>query len=186
MKQQTRRIDLAYPKSEVKTANEYFIQLFCGGAGGGDCIPVLGYEQFVYPIRVSRSTVFNRSLILHNPEFTGVDVFSNGGAVGICPASADERQPWWLAFSVNGVLTAGQILAQGMEFDQEPGFDIEVGWDKLPQPVLPGGGVNPLWERRIYVHIYWGDAGFVSPSSYLINQIEGVLQVVKHDQDIKP
>lgn len=184
---ETKRKDLAYPKSQTETPAFYILR-FCGGSGGGGCPVLLGTTEFVYPIRVPKHLVFNRSLLLHNPEFLGVEIFGNAGAVGLCnPASDGVRQDWWLAFSDDGVLTPAEIMANGILIagSTAPPYDIEVDAGKLPQPVLKGGGANPDWESRIYVHIYWGNASYVTFSGYLANRDERVLEVTKHNYDIK-
>lgn len=178
------RKDVAYPKSQVETPR-FIIFKFCGGMGGGGCPSLLGDTEFVYPIRVPKHLVFNKSLLLNNPFPLGVDVWSDAGASGFCATSLGTRQPWWLAFSDNGILTETQIKQRGIELTAEPPFEIEVDALKLPQPVLKGGGVNPNWENRIYVHIWWGDPNFVTNSPYFANRLEGVLEVVKHNYDIK-
>lgn len=182
---ETRRSDLAYPKSQIDIAN-FIIFRFCGGSGGGECPVLLGTSEFVYSIKVPKHLVYNRSLLLNNPEFLGVAIYGNAGAVGLCnPASDGVLQPWWLAFSDDGVLTPTEIMQRGIYIDAEPPFTIEVDGSKLPQPVLQGGGANPDWEQRIYVHIYWGNPDFVTFSGYLANRDERVLEVVKHNYDIK-
>jgi len=178
------RKDLAYPKSQTETPAFYILR-FCGGKGGGDCVYPLNDTEFVIPIRVPKHLVFNRSLLVHNPEFFGVDIFSDGGAVGLCANSAAVRQSWWLAFSDDGVLSETEVKATGIEISAAPPFDIEVDASKLPQPVLRGGGANPNWENIIYMHIWWGNGSFVSGSSYLLNRDERVLEVTKHNYDIK-
>lgn len=182
---ETRRSDLAYPKSQVDIAN-FIIFRFCGGSGGGECPALLGASEFVYSIKVPKHLVYNRSLLLNNPEFIGVEIYGNAGAVGLCdPASDGVLQPWWLAFSEDGVLTPAEIKQRGIYINDAPPFTIEVDGSKLPQPVLKGGGANPDWEQRIYVHIYWGNPNFVTFSGYLANRDERVLEVVKHNYDIK-
>lgn len=182
---QSARKDFAYPKSQVDIAN-FLIFRFCGGSGGGECPVALGAKEFVYPIRVPKHLVFNKSILFNNPEFIGVQIYGNAGAVGLCdPASNGVEQPWWLAFSDDGVLTEAEIMQRGIYIDQSPPFTIEVDASKLPQPVLKGGGANPDWESRIYVHIYWGSEDFVTFSGYLANRDERVLEVVKHNYDIK-
>jgi len=179
------RKDLAYPKSQVQTA-PFIIFRLCGGAGGGDCAFVLGYNHLTYSFKVSKFIVFNRSLILNNPEFNGVEVFSDGGAAGLCDHTTDVRQGWWLAFSDDGLLTTDQVMATGTFIEATaPPFDIEVQWNKLPQPVLAGGGANPNWESRIYVHIVWSAEDLVTTSAALINQLDNVLTLIKHDYDEK-
>lgn len=184
---ETGRKDLAYPKSQVEAPKLYMFQL-CGGSGAGGCATPLGATKYVYSIRVPKHVVFNRSLLLRNKE-GAVDIYSDAGFDGICSHSAGTRQPWYLAFSADGNLTDAQIIAQGNVFNQAPPFDIEILANKLPQPVLAGGGANPLWQNRIYVHIYWGNATFVWPDSPFHSagqtMYDDVLEVVKHNYDIK-
>lgn len=179
------RKDFAYPRSQVETPRMIIFR-FCGGSGGGECPVLLGDTQFVYPIRVPKHLVFNKSILFNNPEFLGVEIYGNAGAVGFCdPASDGVLKPWYLAFSADGVLSAEEIMAKGILITEEPPFTIEVDASKLPQPVLQGGGRNPDWENKIYVHIYWGNANYVTFSGYLANRLERVLEVVKHNYDIK-
>lgn len=182
---QSQRKDFAFPRSQVDIA-DFIIFRFCGGSGGGECPALLGTDRFVYPIKVPKHLVYNKSLLLNNPEFIGVEIYGNAGAVGLCnPASDGVLQPWWLAFSDDGNLTADEIKQRGIYIDDAPPFTIEVDGSKLPQPVLQGGGANPDWQQRIYVHIYWGNPNYVTFSGYLANQDERVLEVVKHNYDIK-
>lgn len=182
---QSKRKDFAYPKSNI-TINDFLIFRFCGGSGGGECPAELGTTHFIYPIRVPKHLVYNRSLLLRNPEFLGVEIFGNAGAVGLCnPASDGVRQPWWLAFSDDGSLSDIEVMQRGIKLTAAPPYDIEVDASRLPQPVLRGGGANPNWENRIYVHIVWESASYVTFSAYLYNQDERVLEMVKHNYDIK-
>lgn len=181
---ESRRTDLAYPKSQTETPAFYILR-FCGGSGGGGCVFPLGATEFIIPIRVPKHLVFNRSLLVQNPEFFGVDIYSDGGAVGLCDHSAAVRQDWWLAFSDDGILTEDEVKARGLLITASPPFDIEVDASRLPQPVLSGGGANPNWENIIYMHIWWGNPAFVTGSAYLLNRDERVLEITKHNYDIK-
>lgn len=183
MSQSTKK-DFGYPRSQEE-ARTYQLLRFCGGQGGGDCPPVLGYTQYKYPIRVSKFLTYNKSLLLENPEFTGVDIYTDAGASGFCDHSIGTRVPWWLAFSDDGVLTDAEVIGQGLQINGAPPHQIYVQAQKLPQPVLRGGGANPDWENRIWIHIVWENESYVTQSSFLANNIEGVLKVVKHDYDVK-
>lgn len=177
---ETGRKDLAKPKSEQDTILFDIIQ-YCGGGGGGGCAETMDATQFVYPIRVPKFLVFNRSLLLENPEFNGVQIYTDAGAVMFCDHSLGTLQDWWLGFSDDGVLTDQEVKDQNIVITGTPPQLIDVSWNKLPQPVLLGGGVNPDWENRIYVHIVWGSPDFVTDSPMR----EGILNVVKHDYDEK-
>lgn len=177
---QTGRKDLAKPKSQQETVLLDIIQ-YCGGGGGGGCPITMDATQFVYPIRVPKFLVFNRSLLLENPEFIGVNIYTDAGATMFCDHSLGSLVDWWLGFSANGVLTDAEVKAQDIQISGMSPHEIFVNWNKLPQPVLRGGGVNPDWENRIYVHIVWDSAGFVTESPMR----DGILNVVKHDYDEK-
>lgn len=181
---ETTRKDLAYPKSRVD-APLYWIFYLCGGKGAGECAELLGTTEFVYPIRVSKFLTFNRSLLIRNPNFPGVHIFSDAGSDGFCAHTTGALQQWWLAFSDDGVLTPDEIMERGTLMPATTdNVEVEVGWEKLPQPILQGGGANPDWQRKIYVHIYWGNASFVmTQSEYPLT--ENSLVIVKHNQDIK-
>lgn len=177
---ETGKSDVGYPRSQEET-RKFQLLLFCGGAGGGDCVVLLSGTQFVYSIKVPKFLVYNKSLILENPEFTGIDIFTDAGAAGFCDHSAGTRIPWWIGFSDDGVLTDAEVIAQGIQITGAPPHQIEVQGLKLPQPVLLGGGANPDWENRIYVHIVWGLEGAVA--QFTLSELS--LKIVKHDYDVK-
>lgn len=177
---ETGKKDVGYPRSQDDT-RKFQLLLFCGGMGGGDCVTLLSGTSFVYSIKVPKFLVYNKSLILENPEFTGVEIFTDAGAADFCDHSAGTRVSWWLGFSDDGILTDQQVIDQGIEITGAPPHQIEVQGLKLPQPVLLGGGVNPDWENRIYIHIVWGVEGYVASSEL----IDGILKIAKHDYDVK-
>lgn len=175
------RNDAAYPRSEISDT-PYQILKFCGGLGGGGCAILLSATQFVYPIRVPKFLTFNRSLLLANKEFIGVDIYTDAGPDGFfCTHTLGSRVGWWLGFSDTGVLTDLEVKAQDIPITGAPPHEILVNWNKLPQPILQGGGINPDWENRIYVHIVWDSALYVSATELY----EGILSVTKHDYDLK-
>ena len=169
---ETSRKDKGYPRSEVNMRH-FMLFLWCGGFGGGGCPETLDATQFVYPIRVSKYIRLNRSLLFNNPEFKGVDIFSDGGPDG-CDHSKDTRQPFWLAFSADGVMTDAEVKAADIELNQAPPFDILVPRLKLPQPKDPG------WDNIIYVHIVWDSAAYVTDDPMQ----DGILKTIKHDYDV--
>lgn len=177
---QSSRKDLAKPKSQ-NASTLFDILQYCGGGGGGGCAITLDATQFVYPIRVPKFVVFNRSLLLRNPEFVGVNIYSDAGSNGFCDHSLGTIQPWWLGFSDDGILTDEEVKNQDIQITGLSPHDIFVNHNKLPQPVLMGGGANPDWEFRIYVHIVWDSPGEVVEAPLY----DGILQVVKHDYDEK-
>lgn len=172
---ETRRLDLAYPKSKVDARMAFWF-VYCGGSGAGSCLNQLGATQYVYPIRVPKFVVFNRSLLLQNNQ--SVDIGSNAGFDGICANSYGVRQNFWLAFSATGVMTDAQVKAKGMVFNQTafPAYDILVQAKDLPQPKDVG------WAGRIYVHIVWESPSYVNTSG---DMHPDMFTLVKHDMDEK-
>lgn len=172
---ETGRLDLAYPKSKVDAKNAFWF-VYCGGSGAGSCLFPLGITQYVYPIRVPKFVVFNRSLLLQNNQ--AVDIGSDGGFDGICANSYGTRKPWYLAFSATGVMTDAEVKAKGKVFNQSafPAYDIFVQAKDLPQPK------DAAWQGRIYVHIVWDSSSYVNTHGAFYPDI---LTLVKHDVDEK-
>lgn len=169
------RADLAYPKSKVDAGLAYWY-VYCGGSGAGSCLNPLGTVQYIYSIRVPKFVVFNRSLLLQNNQ--SIDIGTNGGFDGICSNSFGTRQPWYLAFSADGLLTTDQVKARGKMLNQAafPAYDIFVQSKDLPQPK------DANWQGRIYVHIVWDSAAYVNKHG---DFHPDMLTLVKHDTDEK-
>lgn len=174
MSESTRQ-DFAYPKSKVDSKMAYWFS-YCGGSGAGSCLNPLGVTQYVYPIRVPKFVVFNRSLLLQNNQ--SIDIGTNGGFDGICSNSYGSRRPWYLAFSADGILTDDQVKAKGKVFNQSsfPAYDIFVQAKDLPQPK------DANWQGRIYVHIVWDSTTYVNSNG---DFHPDMLFLVKHDMDEK-
>lgn len=169
------RADVGYPKSKVDNGTAYWL-LLCGGFGAVQCLFPLGFTQYVYPIRVPKFTVFNRSLLLMNDG--AVDIGEDGGSTMFCAYSFGTRKPFYLAFSADGVMTDDEVKAKGKMINQPaiPAYNIFIQSKDLPQPS------DPDWDGRIYVHIVWdspnylNDGGIFRPDMFI---------VVKHDMDEK-
>jgi hypothetical protein len=171
---QSGRKDAAYPKSKVDDAQMFWF-IYCGGMGAGECRNPLGVTQYVYPIRVPKFVVFNRSLLLTNEQ--GVEIGTDT-SVGLCTHNFGTRVPFWLAFSADGVMTDDEVKSKGMMFDQsalDP-YDIFIQSKDLPQPT------DPDWVNRIYVHIVWDSASYYNRWS---DMRPDILKVTKHDMDEK-
>lgn len=167
---------LGYPKSHVK--RDWQLSKYCGGSGGAPCVTPLGVTKVFFYIDISPLVVFNRNLVLHNPEFSGVRIYTNGGASGPCPDSIGTEQQWYLAFGTTSTLTDAQIVAQNNVFSGAPPYSIEIGANKLPQPS------DPTWGQKIYIYIYWGNTAYVNYAQALANFVQ-YLKIVKHDYDMK-
>lgn len=174
---ETGRKDLAYPKSKVESPQAFWY-VYCGGSGGGSCLNQLGVTQYVYPIRVPKFTVFNRSLLLRNEQ--EIDIGTDGGSDGFCSHTFGTRQPWYLAFSADGVMTDAEVKERGIMLNQpaDPSYDIFVQSKDLPQPT------DPDWANRIYVHIVWDSPTYVN-DGFGGDLHPDLLTVVKHDMDEK-
>lgn len=172
---QTGRKDLAYPKSKVESWQAYWY-VYCGGSGAGSCLNVLGVTQYVYPIRVPKFTVFNRSLLLRNES--AIDIGSDAGSDGLCAHTYGSRQPWYMAFSADGVMTDDEVKTRGVMLNQsaDDPYDIFIQSKDLPQPT------DPDWANRIYVHIVWDSVSYVNKWG---DFHPDMLTLVKHDMDEK-
>lgn len=170
------RNDLGYPKSQVDAP---LFQLFtaCGGSGVTRCAELMGSTQYVYSVRVPKFVVFNRSLILNNGTYDHVGIFSDAGPIFLCDHSRGTRQDFWVALSVDGVLTDLEVESRGVLIASSniPPYNIEFDWNKIPQPT------NPAWQNRIYVHIHWASPLYVTDNP----MHEDILTLTKHDYDIK-
>lgn len=167
-----------YPKSLQK--KDWALYRYCGGAGGGDCPVVQNKTQVRFAIEVNPFLVYNRSLLLRNPEFFGVVLYQDLGPSGFCSHSYNINNPqdWWLGFSTTGSLTDAQVVSQQLLQDNlTPPFDIEVSANKLPQPT------DPNWDGKIYVHIAWINPSYVSDREYE-DDIQ-YLRVVQHNYDVR-
>jgi len=178
----TGKIDLAYPRSQQFEQGSFAdrtigiaILNFFGGTGGPADPYVTGVTQYVYSVKVPKFVVRNKSLTLRNPEFFGVDIFSDAGPDIMCDHSFDTRQPWWLGLSANGVLTDAEVKAQGNMFNQALPYDIEILENKLPQPI------DADWSNRIYIHMVWDSALYINGGEIKDN----ILEIAKYDYDIK-
>lgn len=199
---ESRRKYVGYPNAENRPDTLF---LYPGGKGGGGafCYPTLGMKSYAAKIDVSKFLVFNRYLILRNifQLVTGVGFYKNAGAAGTCSNSRGAPMDWWVALSHQGELTDNEIVARGVKITTPPyasAFEndqyIEFPVDKIPQPVLRSGGVDPRWQGEIWYQIYWGDENALayayqtdvmpspSPSDFWPVL---ALSVHKHDFDIK-
>ena len=163
------------PKSSLK--RDWQILLYCGGGGAGDCPFVQTLTRFSFVIQVNPFSVLNKNLVLLNPEFFGVRFWADAGPSGPCSSSKGAEQPWYLATSPTDTITDAEILAQNNQFSGATPYQIELSANKLPQPT------DPDWDNEIYVHVYWGNAGFVS--DIVFTDWTQWLKVVKFDLEIR-
>lgn len=149
---------------------------YCGGAGGGDCLPVLGTEGIVLEYRVQKYITFNRKIVFRNNEFFGVRIYTDGGPVGFCSHSLGNEVTWWMGLSSDPNLDIETVARAGVELSGALPYDIEFEPPKLPQPT------DAAWENRVYVYLWWGDAGYVAEGG--IPDTDS-FWIIKHDKDIK-
>lgn len=170
--------DRAYPRAEHKAVGAWFLPSAgqcASGKGGGAFFVYVGTEMAIIEYKVPKFDVYNRKLILKNPDF---DVYADGGDD---PASGDPanrlpaaRQDWWLGFGVDTLMTGAEVVAQDILITEAAPMEIELDAEDLPQPTDAG------WDNKIYIYLYWGDANFVKSTRSSID-----LDVIKHDYDIK-
>lgn len=167
-----------YPKSLLK--KDWSIYKYCGGGGGGPCPFVQNNTQIVFSIETNPYLVYNRSMLLRNPEFFGIVLYDDLGSDGFCPNSYNENNPqdWYLGFSASGSLTDQEVIDQGLKQEGKlPPFDIEVFGSQLPQPT------DDLWQEKIFVHVVWLNSAFISDQLYT-DDVQ-YLRPVKHNYDVR-
>lgn len=165
-----------YPRSNLK--RDFDLLLFCGGAGGGACPMIQTATGCKFAIDVNPFITHNRYLELHNTGF--VHFFTDAGPDGSCSSSYGTPITWYLAFSVDGNLTAAEIIAQDNPIESDLLFSeaiYQIEGNKLPQPT------NAAWANKIWIHIYWGSTAYVSGELFVDNV--QYLKTVKHDFDVR-
>lgn len=200
---ETRREYVGYPNAKSRPQT-YFLYPPGRGGGGDFCLPNMGKKSHAEKIEVSKFLVYNRYLVLYN-RFNlaqGVGFYQNAGAAGSCSNSRGAPLDWWIALSHQGELTDEEIVARGVKVTTPPYNTawqieqfIEFPVDKIPQPVLKNGGVDPRWQGEIWYQMYWGDETAMAygyrntttspsppPSAF---EPDTKLIVEKHDFDIK-
>jgi len=157
-------------------AGHYLFQ-YSGGIGGGDCLTPLGVTGVVIELPVSKYITRNRRIIFENREFIGVRIYTDAGPPPfICLHSAGTEVPFYMALSIDGLLTPAEIIAQGVELSGPLPYEIEFLADRIPQPVQVG------WTARIFIQLYWGNAGYVNQNGSLPSLNSFLIS--KHDYDI--
>lgn len=167
-----------YPKSLQK--KDWEIYKYCGGGGGGDCPVVQNNTHISYAIDVNPFLVRNTSLLLRNPSFFGIVLYTDLGPDFFCSSSYNVNNPedWYIGFDADNTMTDAEVIAQNLLQDNlDPPFDIDVAGRFLPQPT------DPNWDDKIYVHIVWTNPLFVSDQLY-IDDVQ-YLRVVKHNYDVR-
>jgi len=167
--------DRAYPRSEHQSVGAYLLGASCaGGKGGGACFNAIGDDMVVIEYKVPKFDVFNRKLILRNPDF---DVYADAGDDAGCPFGGrlpGARQDWWLGFGVDNTLTGPEVVAQNLRITDAAPMEIEVDAVDLVQPTDVG------WASKIFIYMYWGN-----PNLVISSRSSADLDVIKHDYDIK-
>lgn len=167
--------NLGRPDANVEAS--YLAFRYCGGSGGGGCITTLGQTGIVLSYRLQKFIVHNKRIIFENKEFFGVRIYSDAGASGGCSHSLGVEQPFWMALSIDGNLTDAQVVERGVQLSGPLPYTIEFKAEDIPQPYEGG------WSAHIFVHLYWGNAGFIVENQD--SEItEASMRVVKHDYDI--
>lgn len=174
--------------------NQFDTHLYCGGGGAGFFPPPMGIRGIVLEYRVSKLIVRNMRLVLRNTFSFGVAMYRD--PAGTIPADvfvglADRND-----YSIEPIArSSGLKLDDGdLDLDTLLDFDVE---RKIPQPFeFPddGGGPNPNWSSKIFVYLWWGDAGYYNygnPTAQ-VGQPDGSKSIVpasfnidKHDNEIR-
>lgn len=149
---------------------------YCGGKGGGGCISPLGTTGKVLTYRMPRFIVRNKRIIFENKELFGVRIYSDGGVSGFCSHSLGVEKGFYMALSADGNLTDEQVVQKGKFITGALPMDIEFLAKDIPQPAAAS------WDGYIFVHLYWGDATYVSEGNTID---ENSMRIKKHDYDIQ-
>jgi len=155
----------------------YLFFVYCGGMGGGGCVLPMGVTGVTYPVKIPKFITRNTKLIFENPEFTGIRIYTDGGPAGICPNSIGTEVGFYMALSVDGLLTAEQIMAQGVQLMGATPYSIEFNELKIPQPT------HPDWDGNIYVQLYWGNTAYINGIGPQVPN-DSTLPIIKHDYEI--
>ena len=163
------------PDAMLEDAN-YLFFVYCGGMGGGGCVIPLGVTGVSYPVKIPKFITRNTKLVFENPEFIGIRLYTDAGPAGFCANSIGTEVPFYMALSVDGLLTGEQIMAQGVQLSGALPYSIEFNELKIPQPT------HPDWDGNIYVQLYWGNAAYINGAGGLPDNT--TLQITKHDYEI--
>lgn len=156
-------------------AGHYLFQ-YAGGIGGGDCVVPLGATGAVIELPVSKYITRNRRIIFENREYGGIRIYTDAGPAGFCSHSVGTEQSFWMALSIDGLLTDAQVVARGVELNGATPYQIEFLSDKIPQPS------SDDWTARIFIQLYWGSASYINGVGAFPSLAS--FEVVKHDYDI--
>ena len=151
------------------------ILYYCGGQGGGGCLPTMGVPGIVLPYRVPKYITYNRKIVFHNNEFFGLRIFEDGGPVGLCSHSIGSNEiPFYMALAADPNLDIKTVAETGQLLSGPLGYDVEFDAPDCPQPT------DPAWENIVYVYLWWGSAGYVGEGG---PARVGDFTLVKHDKD---
>lgn len=171
---QSSRNDQGRPQAQNEEG--LLIFLYCGGKGGGGCVNPLSGQTATFSYRVPKYITANRRIVFQN---NGIRLFNDAGPDGFgCSHSVGVTEyPFYMALSVDGNLTAAQIIAQGVQLSGALPYNIEFPALKIPQPS------NPLWSRQIFVQVAWQVASPMNISASPLTS--DMLAITKHEYDIK-
>lgn len=171
-------------RPDAQLDSTHFIVKYCGGSGGGGCTTPLTGTQVSWLVKVSKNVVYNRRIVIENPEFYGIRLWNDAGFDGLCSHSLGVvEHSFFVSFSADGVLSDDEIRSNGVELSGAVPYTFDIPFRLLPQPILPEGGPNPDWAGSLYIHVLHDSNGLLMNESVdgLIG--EGSLRIVKHDMD---
>lgn len=155
----------------------FLFMQYCGGSGAGGCLFPLGVTHAEIFFRMPRFIVRNKRIVFENKEFTGVRIYNNGGAAGLCANSLGVEQGFWMALSADGQLTEDEVKTKGKFITGALPYDIEFLAKDIPQPV--GGD----WLGYIVVQLVWASPLYLNEGGGIPNQ--NSMRIKKHEYDIQ-
>lgn len=167
--------DVGRPDANV--AAGFMFKQYCGGSGGGGCLFPIGVTGVVLPYRMPRSIVRHRRILFENKEFRGVRIYTDAGSTGLCDHSIGSEVGFYMMLSSSDTIDAELIERQGQFLIGALPYDIEFLENDIPQPK------NLDYDGYIYVHLYWGDAGYMNEGGAIPDEYS--MRIIKHDYDIQ-
>lgn len=152
---------------------------YCGGAGGGACVTPAGTQFVIWPFRVPKFITHISKVIFNNPELTGLQFFTDGGADAFCAHTLAVEQDFYMGLAATALEDPEPTARAGTVLNGLPPYDIEFPVDKCPQPTDTG------WENIIYVYVWWGNSAFIDAGSAFHDLTEPSIELVKVDNEMK-
>lgn len=150
---------------------------FCGGLGGGGCVIPVGSQYVIWAFKVSKHVTYNRKVVFHNPEFTGVRIYSDGGPDIFCTNSLGSEVSFWMGLSASASADPETTAKAGVQLSGALPYDIEFSAQKCPQPT------DAAWNSIIYAYLWFDSPDVINEGSTFGTIDNPSMKLVQHDND---